>query len=334
MGCSPVRGALSGALVTVTLVLGACTSPSANSTPAPTPTGAATSPVHGSSSSEPDSRQQIAALWQDVHTERLRQTYADSEPDGTPFDQLATGDTVQVLLDHIRAGRGDVPAELVDVEYWPQIDISATGNAAEIADCIIVAERPAGQSDAEPTNRSQVWTATATRTDDGWLLDSVSAGVDRCVPPDLNQQLIDAYVAYHEAWTAAWDPPDPDHPRLAETMTGQRVAEIRRQLEADRAEGIAFRDPHDPSENAVVFDLGIGTATVSDCHEAHPGYGAFDVETGERLDDVVAPVEPGQVNLTSVELARTDGGVWRVAEAGGVDDANCEPGGTEYVVAP
>lgn len=322
------------AALALVVALAACASPSADSTPtAPTRTTANSSPV-AASAPQPDNSERLVALWQDVHDQRLDQVHGDSEPDGAAFDGLATDDTTDVLLDHIRAARSDVPSELVHVEHWPQIDVSPTGDAADISDCVIVAARPAGQPDAEPTARSQVWTGTATKTSDSWVLDSVSTGVDNCVAPELNRELLDAYRAYHEAWTSAWDPPDPDHDLLDATMTGDRLEEIRRQLEADQAEGIAFRDPHDPLENAVVFDLGIGKATVSDCHEAHQGYGAFDVDTGERLDDEIPPVEPGQIHLTSVDLVRTADQTWKVAESALLTNANCELRGTSYVVNP
>lgn len=321
------------------IALGACTSEPASTAITPTAPDASepTSSSAGSPSdpaAQPSNQEQIAALWEAVHTERLQQVRSDGEPDAAAFEPYATDDATQALLDHIHAARSDVEIELAGVEYWTEVAIAPSGDAADISDCLIIEERPTEQNDAEPTARTRVWTGTATETGDGWKLETVSAGIDHCVPPALNAELIDAYVAYHEAWTAAWDPPDPDHPSLEATMAGERLTEIRRQLEADLADGIAFRDPHDPLENAVVFDLGIGTATVSDCHEAHSGYGAFDMETGERRDDVIAPVEPGQLNLTSADFVRTDDGHWKVTKSGGLDRSNCQPGGTEYVVAP
>lgn len=273
-------------------------------------------------------------LWEQVHTARLAQTHGEGEPNPDAFADLATEETVEPLVDLVAAGRGDVPMELADVELWPQVRVSAGGEAATVEDCILAAVRSGSDADAEVTVRSHVWTGSAVATDDGWLLDALVPGEPDCVPPELNRELLDAYGAYHEAWTAAWDPPDPDHPLLEQTMTGQRLEEIRQVLREHQVEGFARRDPRDPLEHAVVFELGIGQATVSDCHEAHPEHGVYDVANGERLDEVIPPVEPGQLNLTSVDLVRGDDGEWRVVEAAGLRDTDCVPEGTGYVVAP
>lgn len=337
IGSAP-RG-LPVAAVAAAVAFTACTNTPVTSTTSPSADGTG-SPGHTApaASFAPDDQaatsDEIAGLWEAVHDERLEQSHADTPPDASAFSGITTDRGTEALLDLIRAARSDVPTEVSDTELWPQVEIAAGGDRATIEDCVIVATRPGGDEEARATVRSQVWTGAAIATEDGWRIDTISPGQDHCVPTELHEQLLDAYAAYHRAWTAAWDPPNPDHPLLAETMTGQRLEEIRQQLEADRDDGIAFRDPHDPLENAVVFELGIGTATVSDCHRARPDYGAFDVDTGERRDDVVPPVEPGQLNLTSVELVRADDGDWKVVEAGGLDDTNCEPGGTDYVVAP
>lgn len=304
-----------------------------------TPGPSLTTPSRGSPSeiatdeSTPSREDQVARLWVALHEERLTQIHRDAPSDGSRFADLATAEGVELSVSLVEAGRSDVSAELVDTEFWPSVEIAANGTEASVSDCILVAQRPVDDVSADATVRSQVWNGVAIETTDGWRFREVSPGTGDCVPADLNRDLLDAYRAYHEAWTAAWDPPDPTHPRLDETMVGDRLDGIRQALEQDSEEGIAFRDPHDPSANAVVLELGIGRASVSDCHPAHPGYGAFDVETGERLDDVVEPVAEGQLNLTSVDLVRTPQG-WKVTRAGGVDKADCRPRGTRYDVLP
>lgn len=278
--------------------------------------------------------EQAIALWEDFHTERLAQLTSDADPDAVAFDGLATEQGTEAAIDLIFVGRGELAIDITEAEFWPQVEIAAAADRATVEDCILIAEQPDGRTDLDPTVKSQVWTGTLIATEDGWLVDHVVPGVDNCVAPELNRHLLDAYQAYHEAWTAAWDPPDPDHPLLGQTMVGERLEGIRQLLRDDRADGIAFRDPHDPLENAVVFDLGVGQATVSDCHPAHPDYGAYDIKTGGRLDEVIPPVEDGQLNLVSVDLVRQDDGSWKVAQSAGLDGTNCTPRGTDYVVAP
>ncbi len=304
------------------------------STPDGTPTASARASAPAASPTDfPTTAEAIAALWQAVHDERLAQAHAETPPDSDAFVGLATEQATEALVDLIRAARSDVPIEVTESEFWPEIEIAASGDEASVEDCVLVATR-ASEGEADVTVRSQVWTGSAIATEDGWRLHSISPGQDHCVAPDLNEQLLDAYAAYHRAWTTAWDPPNPNHPLLAETMTGQRLEEIRQQLQADREEGIAFRDPHDPRKNAVVLELGIGTATVSDCHPAHHDYGAYDVETDERRDDVIPSPQPGELHLTSVDLVRTDERTWKVESSALLTDSNCSPRGTSYVVAP
>jgi hypothetical protein len=59
----------------------------------------------------------------------------------------------------------------------------------------------------------------------------------------------------------------------------------------------------------------------------------LDSETGERLDHLIPPIEPGQLDLQSVELARGGNGVWRVVDQAGTRDTNCVPESTSYVVS-
>lgn len=335
MGRSGPRGVLGGIALALALALASCSTPSGNAETTPPP--ARTTPPNTASSTpsvDPglSADEQVAGAWDRAQVEFVAQLFVDAAPDPTGFAGLATDEGTEQFLDLVRIGRSDVPAQLAGSESWAEVEVAAGGREATIADCFLIASRPASDPGAEPTVRSQVWTATAVAGDDGWLIDTVSPGASDCVPPELNRQLLDAYEAYHEAWTKAWDPPDPDHRLLAATMTGSRLEGIRELLEQDRADGVAFRDPHDAVDNAVVFELGIGAATVSDCHEAHPDYGLYDLETGERLDEI-PPVEPGQLNLTSVDLVRTEDAAWKVTEAATLRDANCEPGGTPYVVA-
>ena len=278
--------------------------------------------------------EQAIALWEDFHTERLAQLTSDADPDPVAFDGLATEQGTEAAIDLIFVGRGELAIDITEAEFWPQVEIAAAADRATVEDCILVAEQPAGRTDLEATVKTQVWTGTLTATEDGWLVDHVVPGIDNCVAPELNRQLLDAYRAYHEARNVAWDPPTPDHPDLPQTMTGTRLENFQALLAEHLVEGIIVRDPHDPLESAVVFDLGVGQATVSDCHPAHPAYGAYDIETGERLDEVIPPVEDGQLNLVSVDLVRQDDGSWKVAQSAGLDGTNCTPRGTDYVVAP
>jgi hypothetical protein len=113
-------------------------------------------------------------------------------------------------------------------------------------------------------------------------------------------------------------------------MTGEHLDFIRGLLSEHQTEGIVIREPA-PTDNAVVFELGIGTATVSDCTEQVEGYGAFDLETGERLELIPVPSD-GQVDLQSVELARDVEDSWKVVGQAAARGTNCVPGSTRYAI--
>ena len=269
---------------------------------------------------------ELDTVWTRFVTAWLDQaTVAD--PDPAAFEDLAADPdgVVETLI----AQRGDSRLVTTDRELWSRSDI--LNGTAEVADCTIVEQHPDGHPDSLASVTIS-WEATAVRTDDGWRIVDARQLDLFCIAEELNAQLLDAYRAFREAKDAAWDPPDPDHPDLERTMTGEQLEFIRDLLAEHQREGIVVRDPA-PTDNAVVFEVGIGTATVSDCAEQVSERGAFDLATGNRLDVLIPPIRDGQLDLQSVELERGDDGNWRVLDQAGTRDTNCEPGGTRYVVS-
>jgi hypothetical protein len=112
-------------------------------------------------------------------------------------------------------------------------------------------------------------------------------------------------------------------------MAEPGLSDMRATLAEDRDAGISLRFPHEPQ--AVVTDVGFGNARVTDCYAAPDGYGAFDVESGERRADVIPAPEAGQLNRTIVDLERIDEG-WRVVGWRWEEQNDCEPGETRYAV--
>jgi hypothetical protein len=292
-------------------------------TPEPTDTDTET---ETETETEVAAEEQIGEVWSAFHTAWTDQAPTDA-PDPAAFDRLAVDP--QAAAGQLTAQRGEARTVTTEAELWPTITLDEP-EAATIRDCAIVTQHPDGQPDSAATI-TVAWEATARLTDDGWRIDTVQPTGLFCIAEELNDQLLDAYRAFRTAKDAAWDPPDPDHPDLERTMTGEQLEFIRDLLAQHQDEGIVVRDPA-PTDNAVVFDVGIGTATVSDCTQQVPERGAFDVETEERLDDLIPPVRDGQLDLQSVELARGDDGSWKVIDQAGQRDTNCVPGSTRYAV--
>ncbi len=325
------RAKVGAALAAAGLALVACSGP----TTSPTPNPSTSSPsATGSPPTTPPptsllSDEDVVSVWELLHSRRLALTLSEEPIADDAFEDIATPAAASSLRDLVGAGRSDVDQVLIASELRPVV--TSEGSVARVEDCISIAT--GASSEVEPADASgfsQVWTGELSLVDGELLVSVIEVGVTNCVPDLLNRELLAAYVEYHETWTGAWDPPNPDDPALARTMTGRRLTEISEALRADLRDGVAFRDPHDPAASAVVFDLGTDTATISDCHLADAGFGVFDLASGDRLDD---PPRADELQLTSVELVRIDGR-WLVEQAALLADSNCTPGGTRYVVAP
>lgn len=277
---------------------------------------------------EPDGtpEDEVAAVWIDYFTAWHEQGSGD-EPDAAAFEGLANDpDAIAAQLAAVDERDRVV---VLDAEYWPQVTID--GDSATVIECALTFDHLAVVDEDEAEHRSTGYQGTAVRTDDGWRIESHSqVGAGDCVPQQLNDQLLQAYRDYRDALNDAWDPPDPDHPDLDATMTGSRLDFIRDLLTEHQRDGIVVRDPA-PTDDAVVAQLEIGRAVVWDCTEQVPERGAFDLETGERLDDLLPPIEDGQVDFQEVSFVRADG-AWKVEEQAASRNSTCTPGETTYVV--
>ncbi len=126
-------------------------------------------------------------------------------------------------------------------------------------------------------------------------------------PPDPAQAATDAFFAYEEAFLAAAIIPDPDHPALRETATGENLADDVAQLRAWQLSGRVVRPIGAATEGVRVLTASVqpdGTARVRACitDDDHVVIAA----TGQVVnDDVVTRL----VDLTLV----VEGGRWKVS---------------------
>lgn len=99
------------------------------------------------------------------------------------------------------------------------------------------------------------------------------------------QAVIDAYLRQLDAFYAAANPPNPDHPALAETSTGPLLEGVRSNLADLAARGVATRKGEQTTNNPLVVRLTGNVAVIEDC-----GVDAdvqYDLETGAVVDDSV-----------------------------------------------
>jgi hypothetical protein len=321
-----------GMLLAVALLVAACSSapasepeprPPADQPPAGAPGSEPEEP--GLSADEPSDEEQLGELWVTFYRAWVEQAPLE-DTDPAAFADLAVDP--DELVSNLVAQRLESRPVVTEFEQWPQLVID--GDTATITDCVITTQHERDE-DGNAVTLSTSWEAQATTTAEGWRIETAGPRDLFCVAEELNVQLLGAYRDYRQALDAAWDPPDPDHPALTQTMAGEQLTFIRELLEEHQRDGIVIREPA-PTDNAVVWELGIGTATVSDCTEQVPEYGAFDLETGDRLDDLIPPVEPGRLDAQSVDLVRNGSGTWQVVDQAASRDTDCVVGSTRYAV--
>lgn len=139
---------------------------------------------------------------------------------------------------------------------------------------------------------------------------------------ELEQAVLDAYLAGWEAWDAATDPPDPEFPGLRETSTGPALQAALDQITAWRASGRVARDPENSisEHRADVVSVGTDEALVRDC-SIDDGQVVI-AATGEVVNDVVETnlfeasmvLDEGRWKLDSLNVVETWEGVAGCAE--------------------
>jgi hypothetical protein len=325
---SSARPVLLLTLLAVLVVLAACSNaepaavPEEPSNPdATAPPGDPDNEPEPEPADDPPGAEELADVWEAFHAAWVEQATVDV-PDPAAFEEVAA-DPVGVV-EALMAQRGDSRLVTTETESWPRSDID--DDKAEVADCIIAEQHPDGQPDSVATVTIG-WEATAVVTDDGWRIQDAHQLDLFCIAEELNDELLAAYATWLEAHSEWYEPPDPEHPLLEATMAGPGLSDMREVLADDRDAGISMRFPHETQ--AVVTELALETARVTDCYAAPDGYGAFDMDSGERRTGIVPAPEPGQLNRTVADLDRTEDG-WRVVGWRWEEQNNCEPGETRY----
>ncbi|MDP9420262.1 MAG: hypothetical protein M3P53_08980 [Actinomycetota bacterium] len=126
-------------------------------------------------------------------------------------------------------------------------------------------------------------------------------------PSDPAKEATDAFLAYEEAFLAAAVIPDPEHPALLDTATGENLADDVAQLRAWQLTGRVVRPIGSATEGVRVLSAGVqpdGTAQIRACitDDDHVVIAA----TGEVVNDDVV------TRLVDLRLV-VDGGRWKVS---------------------
>jgi hypothetical protein len=192
---------------------------------------------------------------------------------------------------------------------------TSDADRATVEDCVLLAP--------SFTDAVGVWyEADLIRSDKGWIVDAVRIPrAGGCVPRAMAEAAIEGYGAFYAGWTDYWDPADPESPIIDQVLAEPQLGLVVDLLSDHEARGAALRGQ--PSLHPEVIELRSPTELVIlSCLEPSPDYGLYDIDTGERLDDVPA-VRTGQRNLESAVMILEDG-LWKVSDLQGQVDFACE----------
>jgi hypothetical protein len=193
------------------------------------------------------------------------------------------------------------------------VEEQADGSAV-IDDCLFESPRAGNQT---------VWyRGSASLHEGSWRVESLDV-VNQvgCVPEAVADAALAGYDAYWDARLEFWDPADPDHPLVAETLTGPQLELVRRLLADHQERGLALRGRH-TSHYEIIEVRSQAEVVVRDCVDQDPGRGLFVIESGERLDDV-APIEEGQRDFLSAVVVFEEGR-WKVSDVQDRAKTACE----------
>lgn len=121
--------------------------------------------------------------------------------------------------------------------------------------------------------------------------------------PDATAAVLDGYRKFWDAYLAAADPMDPEHPGLAQHATGDELETLQKAFLARKAGGEVIRGSLDLAPKVVNVDG--TTATVSDCYADNTH--VYDAATGTQKD-----TSSGMRHLVTAKLVLVDE-VWKVS---------------------
>lgn len=198
-------------------------------------------------------------------------------------------------------------------ENNPVVDTSQSG-LVTINDCMF--ETP-------KIGNATIWySGTVVEVDGTWKVQSVNLEAEiGCVPAPLAAAAIQGYENYWDARVEFWDPADPTHVLVEETLTGEQLTLIRSLLVDHEANGLALRGRAEDHPEVIEVRSSSEIA-ILDCKFQDPQRGLYDIASGDRLD-VVPAIADGQRDLTSAVMVFEDG-VWKVSDVQGQAGVSCD----------
>lgn len=172
-----------------------------------------------------------------------------------------------------------------------------------LAAMVVVGLAAAGCSDDKESSAGSSTTTTPTDQGTSSTTSTPTTGTS-ATAPDESQAVLTAYRGFWDAYIAASNPMNPEHPALAERAVGEELDTVRRTILARKSAGEVFQGTMElaPKVTSVTGNQ----AMVRDCHDDN--LVVVDAASGA----VKEPDDPVR-KLVIVTLSRDDAGIWKVA---------------------
>ena len=157
--------------------------------------------------------------------------------------------------------------------------------------------------------------------DGGWIIDGITRESRGCVPAELNEQVLEHYEEYRLAREEYWNPPDPDHPLIAETLTGDFQDLIRQAVLQFQIDGRSVESPDLENHPEIVLVRTSTRVVLQDCATPDPEGGVFDT-SGDRVEGDIPP-RPGSRTFWEVTMVLVDGR-WKAENVDAEVDVDCQ----------
>lgn len=305
------------------LLLSACTGGNAAE---PTPTDATSTPPSPSASPSPT----VTAEAPDpsevevAYQHYLDTTVAAMEAGDASLIDGATGQALAAARARVAAlASQDRIAKGAFVPAIQSLDVE--GDTAQLTDCYAndttEHDRDTDEQLGDRNGTRFAAEVVLEHQDNTWVVTEFNQG-EFCVPADLAAEIEDRYLDFWAALNAAGRPPNPDHPDLAATASGDQLDGLREQIAGFRNDGYEVRDATVSHPVATQISRGDTVAMVSDCRDLDPEGGIYDSDTGEMIR---GGAELGQRDRWETRLELIDGD-WKVVDADLIEgDSACEP---------
>jgi hypothetical protein len=215
------------------------------------------------------------------------------------------------------------------VSYWqgPPFSrspfVTATGDGITIDDCVVGGGPIViPELNTEERPESTHFTGTLTDTAAGLRITSFTAS-RFCVPAPIATAALAAWNNYNNVLAEVFNARTPGDPRLPQIASSDHLERLTSLLQRGLDENFEIRGlPSLERAPVVIAYLSPTAVRIADCHTQSLSYGAFDLSSGERREDLIVTPDEGLNGLDEATLLLLDG-VWKVDSRASSTNSEC-----------